>query len=742
MSKNLRVILLNVASPNLNINEFKAKCENIPIACGYLKSYAHARGITEEVTIDIAPQYLMDFGGDLAIISHICEGRYDIAGFSLYQWNALRSLHIMREVKKRRPEMIFVAGGPEAGVEAEYLVSEMALDYLVVGEGEEPFRMLLGSILEKGIPRDEIPGLIFRHRDEMVCNKAPEAIRDVSGIPSPYLLGFIELDNQHILHLETMRGCTFNCRYCSWKRGGRHGVSFFPLERLQQEILLAMEKGIRKIRFLDGNLNISKKWLIDLCKLITAVTRDYGMEFLAFAYPELIDEESAFWMAKANLKLFLGLQSANPEALKTIGREVNLEKYLQGTSIIKKYGVGFSTSIILGLPGDTAEGFKSTMDFLLKNEQMNTICFPLSLSPNTQLRQEASALGIQYQKMPPNLVISTPTMSFEDLRACIKLFRRDFSFRSGEGTFEKDLHYTGNRNFPIGHHYHWEAYPSLVTYVQGRYPWKNGNTRREKTLKEVLSSSRPLTRIIFSAESRPTDKRTIKKMAEMLSPRVSWNTVLWFQEFGTGSDPIFLQEFLSLLSKANPGHILHIIIEFEREVDLTFLRKVAHSMESIPNHLDYESLYEQRKPLREYAKLSPIIYAIVPYDRNRFSRKWILELNVRVPFFWSLTLPAGNRERPDVGKGFLVDFSPEYLPHQILHTLSTMKNSSVDRIPFFFRNWVLQRVWTLCCLGFASAWGVDENILELREKNRALVTHLSEDYLMRHLKDWVKGHKS
>jgi radical SAM superfamily enzyme YgiQ (UPF0313 family) len=741
MKKKFKVLLLNVPAAALNLNRFRERCQHIPLACGYLKAYAYAAGLASDVRIDIAPQSLMNLGGDSALISYILEGNYDLAGFTLYQWNALRSLHIMREAKKRNSRIRFLAGGPEVSPGTEYMMEEKALDFMITGEGEEPFRKLLLVLLEKGHHLDEIPGLIYRGKNGPLCNARPEALKDVTCIPSPYLLGYFDMESHGGILLETMRGCIFNCRYCSWKHGGRKGVSLFPAERIRQEIILCREKGIRHVRLVDAGTNVNKKWLKNLCKVMSSENRDRFIEFHTYLHPELIDEESAAWLREANFKNpIIGLQSTNPEALKAMGRDANQEAYLRGTALLREHKVNYISTIILGLPGDTEKGFEKTLDFLLENDQKRVICFPLSVAPNTHFRFEAQSFGLQFQKMPPNLIISTPTMDFDSLKRCIRLFREQFCQRPGQGVFEKDIHLSRKEHYPVNHYLHNRYIPYLSTHVQGRYPLPGGKKSSFRPLPEVLSRAchDPLTRIIFSRESRSADERIIDEMAGHLAPRLSWNTLLWLKDVDSGHDMTFLKRFLSSVSRQNSFHIWHIVLEFQKEIPLDVLSGIRTSVISRPGTLEYESLYEQDKPRKEHLKISPIIYAVVPCGTQVFSVEWTARLSKKLPLFWKLTLPHIITEFPNFGVAFLADFFPDTVPSQILYTLNAMINCGEDR-PFFFTNWVLQRLWLLYRKGDMRKWDAEEHVLDIVDKERTRLSSFTHSLLRKHLLTWIKG---
>ncbi len=737
MKSRLKVLLLDLPAFTINLNNFRERVLHIPLACAYMKAYADASGLADLVDIEIAPKDLMNMAGDSGIIAYLIEKKIDMAGFSLYQWNALRSLHIMREVKKSMPAVRFIAGGPEISPGNDYLVSEEALDFMIEGEGEEPFRKLLLNLLGEGPSLDAIAGLMYRDGDRFFSSSPPEAKADITGIPSPYLNRVLRLDDYRYLFIETMRGCRFNCRYCSWKRGGRPGVAFFPLERIREELRLARENHLRFVSLADSGTNVSRKWLEKLCRVIIEENEDHFLQVHTYLHPELIDEESAQWLKEANFRNpTIGLQTTNNEALKAIGRKANLQAYLRGTSILRKYGIGFGSTIILGLPGDDLAGFRKTLDFLEENEQKSVTCFPLSVAPNTCFREEALELGIRYQKMPPNLVLSTSTMSFMDIKEGIRLFREKFCLPGG-GIFEKDLRYYRSSNFPPGHFLHGKDIPSLVTYADGKFPQKSRKRPSLNPLKDVLPPGRldSLNKIILSARCRAGGSAHTGEIAALIAPRLCWNSVLWVSDFGSERDALFLKELLFLLSRDNPFHIWHIVLEFSRELPLEYLGNLPEAAVSLPGLLDFESIYERENCEQEYHKILPFLYAVVPYKKKGFSSPWLSELRGMIPLIWSYVHPGPIDEIPE-GTGYLVDFAPGNQPSQVLFWLNIMRNSGVQR-PILFRNWIMERLWNFCYNDDFLMRGAYENVMEIEGLERAVFTSISKSFLQGQLLKWV-----
>jgi hypothetical protein len=79
--------------------------------------------------------------------------------------------------------------------------------------------------------------------------------------------------------------------------------------------------------------------------------------------------------------------------------------------------VHVTTDIMVGLPGDGLDDVKRSLGFVLDNGLFTTLnLYPVSVLPNTLLREQGKKLGIVHQDLPPYYVVSTPDMSPDDIR--------------------------------------------------------------------------------------------------------------------------------------------------------------------------------------------------------------------------------------------------------------------------------------------------------------------------------------
>lgn len=180
--------------------------------------------------------------------------------------------------------------------------------------------------------------------------------------------------------------------------------------------------GVEEVFLLDPTLN-QRKDLPDLLRLMAAARPAgdrpfrYGGELVA----ELVEEEIADLLAAAGFHTVeVGLQSTNPDTLRTIQRFHHRERFLRGVRLLKARGIRVRVDLILGLPKETLASAKAGIDFVADEGLGEDIqVFELMVLPGTALAGQAAALGIEHLPRPPYTVLRTPTMGGEEIAAAV-----------------------------------------------------------------------------------------------------------------------------------------------------------------------------------------------------------------------------------------------------------------------------------------------------------------------------------
>ncbi len=410
-----RVLLIQLPVPN-------NPATNTPLAAGYLRAYARSQGLLETIEITIMARELADYAGDAALVEAIAAYAPQILGLSLYTWNSERTLAIAERAKAILPGLIVIGGGPEVQHDNTWLLAHPGIDIAVVGEGEQTFVDLLrahAAAQPSATQLAQIPGIIFRDRVGTLIH-TPErvALAELSEIPSPYLNGDLPVRPGDMLMVEVSRWCPYACSFCLYGRnmGPKLGGRYFPLERLLAEIRYGRDHGITQVHFIEANLNLVPPFQ-ELMHALAEINAAGGLALYAELRGEHVSEQVSDALAKAGLRVAeVGLQTANPLALKLAHRRTDLQKWAAGTRRLYARNVEVLLDVILGLPGDDAEGVAQTLAFI-EQEQLGAYdAFTLQVLPGTAVRQQASEYALQFQDHPPYYILATDRLSYAELR--------------------------------------------------------------------------------------------------------------------------------------------------------------------------------------------------------------------------------------------------------------------------------------------------------------------------------------
>ena len=119
--------------------------------------------------------------------------------------------------------------------------------------------------------------------------------------------------------------------------------------------------------------------------------------------------------------LQIGLQSAIPEVSARIGRKLDTKKFAAKIKLLDVEGIIYGFDLIYGLPGDTIEGFKTSIDFAISLAPNHLDIFRLAVLPGTDLYTKKAEYELNSDEDPPYLLTSHPTFSRMDMQKAEKL---------------------------------------------------------------------------------------------------------------------------------------------------------------------------------------------------------------------------------------------------------------------------------------------------------------------------------
>jgi len=395
----------------------------------------------------------------------------DIVGISAMSFQFKDALEACEMAKEHG--CITLVGGYHPTLMYSEIASSPAsehIDLIIRGEGEATMRELVQR-LERGESLEGVLGLSFRQDGEFVHNP-PRPLLDLSKIELPnrdarlIRKGFYAF-NRPIDAVETSRGCTQGCKFCSIER--MYGRSFrrFALERVVADVQNAVDHGARSIVFSDDNITLDPPRMMKLCDLII----ERGLSHIHFYTQASVrgiawKPEVAEKMAEAGFKfVFLGIENVLKRNLEFFHKGGTSDDAVRAVRYLRDNGIVVSGGLVLGTPDDTKEDLWTNYT-LAKSMGVDLPIFFISTPyPATRLREEMLAEGLitnvddfsKYDGLTAN--IRTRHLSDKQLQyETWKMFAKYYDVRWL-------LHTRVVRNYPL-----WSLKTILKLYP--RYIWR------------------------------------------------------------------------------------------------------------------------------------------------------------------------------------------------------------------------------------------------------------------------------
>jgi hypothetical protein len=166
---------------------------------------------------------------------------------------------------------------------------------------------------------------------------------------------------------------------------------------------------------MDPVFNLNAARAKEICRFI-AEHNPRRIPFHTEVWAEFIDDEMAELFARANFTFIeVGLQTSDHAVLELVERRFKRQQFLEGIGFLKAHQLDFELQLIAGLPGETLETFRTSLNFAASLAPPQMSVFDLMILPGTELWRKAESLGIAFDPDPPYEVRSHATMSAADI---------------------------------------------------------------------------------------------------------------------------------------------------------------------------------------------------------------------------------------------------------------------------------------------------------------------------------------
>lgn len=290
----------------------------------------------------------------------------DIVGITTMSPKFPSALKLAAIAKQREGDCHVVMGGVHPTVQAEQVMQNREVDFVVRGEGERTV-VELCEALRRGERRFAgIRGLSFRDAQDgrVFHNEARGFIENLDTIPFPAreLILHPELHALDIMCATVAsRGCPFRCGFCEAQNLWTRRVRFRSAENIAGELGQVSEKyGSRDFHFWDDSFTVSKERTLELCRAIIA--RRLDIQWYCSTRADLLDDELLGWMRRAGCRtIAIGLESGSERVLNLIRKRITVKQVLQAIRLIHRHAIRATVFLMMGFPEEREEELQQTL---------------------------------------------------------------------------------------------------------------------------------------------------------------------------------------------------------------------------------------------------------------------------------------------------------------------------------------------------------------------------------------------
>lgn len=301
-------------------------------------------------------------------ILEIISTRSNLIGFSAYQNNIKFILRLAYKIKKIKPNIKIVVGGPSCSIKEERLMFQRPfIDFIVIGEGEKTLFELIKNLKGGGLNKlCNISGLmVFPFKEELFVERGPldknEMVfykNDINNIK--------KYSDPPIAPIFMSKGCICKCNFCNDRvLMGPYRVR--PIEQIVKEIKYYVENGITTLSFSDLLINGNVSHLERFCDVVIKekITIHWVSNALA---SKNLTYNILSKMKKAGCdNLVFGIESGSNKVLKDMDKPIKIKDCTRILKDCKKIGIGTWVNFIVGYPTENQDDFKKTIKFIENN---------------------------------------------------------------------------------------------------------------------------------------------------------------------------------------------------------------------------------------------------------------------------------------------------------------------------------------------------------------------------------------
>src|SRR5262249_41967978 len=368
------VLLIN---PTFNVHEHYGKLSDaasllLPVSLLYLGGMLEAQGIPVRIL-----DGQCDDLSEPALMKAIDDMKPAFVGITMLTPTSMDFYKLANIIKSHYPNLYILAGGTHPTVMPDEVMEDPNIDLIAISEAEHTMIEVYNAIVSGGwdvAALKQIPGIVFRDKDQIVKTADRPLFSDLDKLPMPMWHG-VKMDLYHQVPdssfarpmrvMMSSRGCPFKCIFCSARQVSGFKYRAHSADRVVEEMEILVNKyNARQIIFLDDNFIISKKRVFEICEKMMQKGLHKKMVWTAAGRADEVTEPLLKAMKDASCKMIsFGIESGSPRLLELMKKGEKKEHIEKAVAMARKVGLKTRGTLILGFPTETRDESIETIEF-------------------------------------------------------------------------------------------------------------------------------------------------------------------------------------------------------------------------------------------------------------------------------------------------------------------------------------------------------------------------------------------
>ena len=337
--------------------------ETLSPAIAYLGTYLDRRGFTfdyvndfQEEKEELKQKLLQKNILTIAIITTLYTSDFPIH-------------EIMQFIKKYNAGAAIVIGGPfistrvhtQNPLTLDYLLKSIGADFYVNSSQGEATLVKIIQALKNDLPLDSINNIYYKTGSGYQCTSILKEENKLAENMVNWNLFSHRIGE--FINVRTAISCPFSCSFCGFpQHAGKYQT--VPVEEIEKELNMIAEIGtVKSLEFIDDTFNVPRDRFRQILTMM--VKNKYDFKWHSHFRCQFATGEIVELMKESGCEgVFLGIESGSDQVLANMNKQVNVEKYLKGISLLKEHEITTFGSFIIGFPGETRDTVKDTIEFI------------------------------------------------------------------------------------------------------------------------------------------------------------------------------------------------------------------------------------------------------------------------------------------------------------------------------------------------------------------------------------------